>query len=68
MYLDLESLNGTGDSQLFQHFLIWVQQHLPADVLFNEGGHVVTKTNPLKELAHMVRGAILCTLLQSLCV
>ena len=63
MYLDLESLDGTGDSQFFQHFLICLQQHLPADVFFSELGHVVTQTDPLKELAHMLRGTILCALL-----
>ena len=63
MYLDLESLNGTGDSQLFQHFLIWLQQHIPTDVLLSELGHVVPQTNLPKELAHILRGTILCTLL-----
>ena len=63
MYLDPESLNGTGDSQLFQHFLIWVQQHIPTDVLFSELGHVVPQTDLLEELAHMLRSTILCTLL-----
>ena len=42
MYLDLESLDGTGNSQLFQYFLICLQQHLPADILLNEGRHMVT--------------------------
>ena len=62
MYLDLESLNGIGDSELFQHFLICLQQHLPTDILFNEGSHMVTQTDPLKKLTHLLRGTILCTL------